>query len=258
MFVSKVKKIFNGFKKIEVSIDQCVHYCGFRYGSGHYNPYESYLIDLTNNVSVKVARKRFIEFLLYYRPKHMSEALGFIKLSKEYPLWLYPWQSFHPSIFKPKRCWLDKPEDIPDILTHFCEQGILSYRIDQEFLWGEQALYSIAKKGYIPEKYDSFITTLQLLKEDGTSTYILLDGNHRVSAMSALGYKRIQVRQSYKSIVLEKNLSKWGSVIKKIYEVDDALLIFNAYFSNNFNYQTTNYPATIIESQNWSDLYSNY
>lgn len=234
------------FRQFEITIEQCVHYCGFRYGVDEYNPYESYLIDLKNHVPLSFARQRFIEFLLYYRPRHMGEALGMIDLSKAYPLWIYPWQRFDPKASDTQKGWCATSNSCPDILTHFCEAGILSFRIDEEFVWLERALHSVSENGYQPEQNKSYVRIRQFCRLDGKSAYLLLDGNHRISAMSALGYKTVEVQQKSTDVVYESGCDDWHGVQKGFYSREDALRIFNVYFEGNHNYRTATSPAQII------------
>ncbi len=253
--ISQIKKTIHGFRYLEVPINRCVHFCGFRYGINSYNPYESYITDIQQGVSVKLARRHFIEFLKYYRPHEFGEALGLTSLSQKYPLWIYPWNKCSPKQFTLKRCWVDDPNDLPDIMTHFCEKGILSYRIDQEFFWGERALYVISNEGYMPDKYSSYVNILELQKKDKTSVFLVLDGNHRVSAMSALGYRTIEVKQNLNHTILEKDSNQWYGVRKGFYNQKDALLIFNAYFEGNSNYRIAIKPAEVIAPASWFSLY---
>jgi hypothetical protein len=260
----KWRSLLMGVKKyrFQVPIAKCVHYGGFRYGHNEYNPLETYLIDLHNNLQISRARWKFIHFLLHYRPRHMGEALGLDNLSRDYPMWTYPWDIIN--LENPYNAWCDFPDTCPDILTHFCESGILSLRIDEEFFWGERALYSIASSGYKVGKRNvsrdnssSYfpIKTFELRKCDDRSAYILLDGNHRVSALSALGYKVVTVEQAATHIAFEKDCGDWYGVKKGFYTREDALSIFNLYFKGNHNYQTTSNPAPIIGPDEWKNLY---
>ena len=231
-------------KIIEVPINQCVHFCAFRYGMNEYNPYETYIIDLYQGTPIHTARQRFIHFLQYYRPTHMGEALG-IDLQKKYPLWTYPWDRIRKSNFIEGKGWYDNPNNLPDILTHFSKAGILSFRIDEEFMWLERALFTVRTNSYQPKKYGYVLATL-LIKQNGQSSYLLLDGNHRVSAMSALGQKSVMLQR--RNNIQEKDSHQWPGVQKNIYSHADALLIFDAYFKGNKSYKTTSTPARIIDS----------
>jgi hypothetical protein len=234
-------------RTVKAPIAQCVHYCGFRYGHNEYNPYESYIIDVSRGVPSDVARSRFIEFLRHYRPRHFGEALGLgDMLSRKYPLWIFPWLKMDPESFAGFHGWLTNPEECPDILTHFSEAGIAFHRITEEFFWLERALQSIAKKGYQPLRHRSFVRSLTLRRSDGTESYLLIDGNHRVSAMSALGCESVLIRQALEDRICETECDEWYGVRNGLFDREDALRIFRAYFAGNFNYRTTNEPAPIL------------
>jgi hypothetical protein len=247
--------------RFQVSINQCVHYGGFRYGQRDYHPLETYLSDIQHQVPIAQARWKLIRFLLHYRPRHMGDALGLGGLSRHYPLWTYPWEvrSRHPN-----NAWWDAPDRCPDMLTQFCESGISSYRIDAEFLMGERILRSIATHGYRPG-YDPTSTcqtpspppirTFELRKCDGRRAYLLLDGNHRVSALSALGETQVTVEQAATHMADEKDCEHWYGVKTGLYTREDVLRIFNAYFEGNRHYHTCDHPAPIIGPKQWLCLY---
>ncbi len=229
----------------EIVINNCVHFGGFRYGHDDYNPYETYLLKLVKGYPISYIRNEFIEFLKCYRPKNIGEALG-IKLSKDYPLWIFPWKRFRKSNFYSQKGWYQEINLIPDIITHYSYKGIPFHRIEEEFLWLERSLQSINKCGYLPEKY-GYIEAIELLKNDNSSAYILTDGNHRVSALSALGIQeKILIKIKINNIIKECDNNRWFGVKKRYYKNEDALLIFNSYFLGNKNYVTSSIPARII------------
>lgn len=235
---------------IEIPINQCVHYSGFRYGTSEYNPYQDYMVDLKKHVSIEIARQRFIEYLKYYRPYHMGEALGLNTLSKEYPLWKYPWQPFKPEQANALSGWFTRPEECLDVQSNFCELGILSSYIEHEFCWLEWILKSVEAYGYQPERYGCYIRVQQFYRSDGAKSYLVVDGNHRVSAMHTLGHKYIKVEYFPSKTVYETACDEWFGVKSGFYRCEDALQIFHAYFKGNTNYRTTTTAAKIIVSDN--------
>jgi hypothetical protein len=234
---------------LDVAIEDCVHFCGFRYGRGEYNAYETYLIELSRGSSVTSARRRFVDFLRHYRPRHLGEALG-LALSREYPLWGYPWR-----VGDPPPAWRKDPDECPDILTHFSPTGILSYRIDEEFVWLERALVRLRREGYRPSTQGRAVGTE--LRAKGGSTYLLTDGNHRVSALAALGMQRVLLARALRTpVVCEDQVERWPGVRRGRYTVDDALRVFAAYRSGNHSYRTTEQPAPLLAPAAWESLYS--
>jgi len=227
-------------KKLVVPIAQCAHYCGFRYGVEEYNPYETYITGLHMGKTGAEINEQFLHFLRYYRPSHFGEALG-ISLSKSYPLWQYPWAvKLDPSY----NAFDMDPSLIPDIITHFSKKGIPFKIIEKEFAALEAAYHSIAKDGYRPDKY-GYAEVLCLKNEERTS-FILLDGNHRVSALSALGFKQVEAILYIRNIINRRDVKKWPGVKNGFYTTEDAVKIFDVYFLGNHSYETTKIPASII------------
>jgi hypothetical protein len=237
----------------EVPLKDCVHFCGFKYGGQQYHPYETYITGLKEGMNSKVLKDQFISFLRYYQPDSLNDALG-ISMKKKYPIWKYPWDR-HENYDFPDFINLD-PDDVIDILTHHSKKGILSYKIDQEFYWMERALKSITKQGYVPRKY-SYLSALMFEDNRGECRYLLLDGNHRISAAYALGWNVIEIQVSPENIIREKDVTNWPSVKNGFFSAEDALLIFRKYFDGNLNYTTANIPAKILNySNNYGSIYN--
>lgn len=224
------------------SVADCVHFAGFKYGRQEINPYENYVTALVRGEAVDRARGQFIEFLQYYRPQHLGEALG-VKLEREYPLWCYPW-----SRRLPPPGWRDDPAEVPDIITFFSPRGILRPRIMEEFRWLEQCLGSIQQQGYRPAEFSGDIEARRLVASDGRKRYVIHDGNHRLAALGALGVKEVKVRQVPLMTVCEKDLTRWPGVAGGRFTVGDARAVFHAYFEVRKNSRNTEEPARVIES----------
>lgn len=226
-----------------VALGQCVHYCGFRYGRGEYNPYETYLHDLVRTGNVAAARARFVDFLQHYRPRNFAEALG-VELNRPGALWFYPWVRHAPP-----PAWCENPADCPDILTHFSARGIPRPRIEEEFGWLERALDSIRTHGYEPRKFRSSILARKLIREDGATAYLLQDGNHRLAALSALGRRDATVCCPPWLAVRESELLHWPQVRRGVYSADDARRVFRVHFQGNHRPRTTPFAAEILEAE---------
>lgn len=224
-----------------VSVSACVHHGAFRYGRGEYNPYETYLVDLLRDGGTQTARRRLLEFLQHYRPRHFGEALG-VKLGAPQPLWRYPW-----SRGEPPPAWVVRLDECPDILTHFLERGVPRQRAGQEFRWLEQALESIRQHGYQPKRFGSTVLARKLVRNDGASVYLLLDGNHRVAALSALGQREVAVSCPPWLVVRESGLTRWPQVRSGACAPENARLLFQAYFEGNKHPRTTDAAAPIWE-----------
>jgi hypothetical protein len=230
-----------------VPVADCVHYGAFRYGRGEFNPYENYAVALASGGPMDVAREQFVDFLRYYRPRHIGEALG-VALSREYALWRFPWSLERPDPRTSPAGWAEAPNDVPDILTHFSACGILRARIEEEFSWLERAFHSIREHGYRPDRFTGHIEAQKLVAADGRTMHLITDGNHRLSALAALGQTTVVVRYRRRMTVKERALLRWPQVLTGSYSPEDARLVFRAYFDGNRQPRTTDVPAPVLES----------
>ncbi len=232
----KVTQILNRIRKnkqikIDVKIEDCRHFCGFIYGKGSVtNPYQDYIVGLQNGENKEVLRSKFIDFLALYKPNNLEEAID-VPLNRVYPLWTYPWRKYTTESFNNTTNWYDDIFDIPDIITHFSKKGVFRYRIEEEFVWMEKALKSIKKYGYMPEKFNSYATVCQLVTNNGESVYILLDGNHRASALFAIGVTHFTC--ILQNVYYEKDIKNWAAVKDNFFTLKDAQSILYAYVKGN-------------------------
>ena len=229
----------------EVAIAECVHFCGFRYGRNEYHPYETYVRRLHRGEPLNEIRAEFVDFLEHYRPRHFGEALG-IALSRNYPMWAYPWLRIR-SFIRPflTRGWVRKPRRIPDIITHFSEAGIPGSLLASEYTWLEGAYQAISRSGYQPEKF-GYPQAMALEKSDGARAYLILDGNHRISSLAALGYGRVRVQYVPGEMAVQAQARTWLGVRTGIYSEADAIRILESYFRAHTNYRTHEGPVPPI------------
>lgn len=228
-------------RRVTVPIRACVHYGAFRYGCEEPHPYETYARRLVRDRDRAGARAWFVDFLQHYRPRNLGEALG-VKLSTPHGLWHYPWEKRLPA----DNGWFDDPLGFPDIVTQYCAEGILWFRIEQEFFWLERSIYSIRRFDYRPEPANP-ISARQLVRADGATAYLVLDGNHRLSALVALGYTTVELSYFPHAAVREQDLADWPQVRNGTFTAEDAQAILGAYFTGNQNVRTTGTPAPLLE-----------
>ncbi len=210
-----------------VPISRCYHYRGFRYGGFGGNLYEDYVIGLSKGRPLAELRSTFASALLSCRPRTLAEALG-ITLRVQ-SAWQFPWN------IAGEQLAVRDPRLNPDIVCHFCESGILASHINREFRWLESAFESIKTLGFRPTEF-GYLKCLEL-KGEHDSSYLVLDGNHRISALHALGFTDVLVLVSPLA-VRRSDVSTWPQVLGGTYTVDEALLVFDRYF------RATNPPLT--------------
>lgn len=242
--LASLRDTFKRTERVSIAIAQCIHITGFRYGTGAYHPYETYVCGLHQGRDLAALREQFIMFLRNYRPSNVHEALG-ITLERSYPLWSLPWRSAIAARLS-AGAWLRDPEESPDLLTHFSDRGIPVYRITEECFWLERAYYRIASRGYLPEVHGNYIKTQQLLARTGDTRYLVHDGNHRVSALAALGETHVLAELRTADTVKETSMRTWPMVRNGCYTPSDALAVFSAYFSTNTIYSMTDRSADVL------------
>jgi hypothetical protein len=227
-------------KRVTVPIARCVHYGAFRYGHAEPHPYEGYTRELARGNRCG-ARAWFVEFLQHYRPRTFGEAVG-AELEGKHGLWHFPWLKHRPD----DDGWWDDPLGFPDIVTQFCDEGILWFRIEQEFFWLERSFYSIRRNGYKPGRAAG-VVGWRFVRTDGTETFLLLDGNHRVSALAALGHAAVELAYLPHHTVSERDLLRWPQVTAGTFSPKDAAAVFRAYFDGNRAWRTAAEPARLLE-----------
>ncbi len=233
-------------KPTVVPIAECVHYCAFRYGCGDVNPYENYALALARGEPLAQARARFLDFLRHYRPLDFGAALG-VELSRAHGLWQFPWEPGGTTSPAGRAGWVDDPDDATDIITHFSEKGILRFRLEQEYFWAERLFYSMRRRGFQMSPTDRPIEACTLIAADGARRYLIIDGNHRISALVAAGEKNVTVRATSLVSVREAALADWPRVRDGTYSPEDARRVFRAYFTGNHQTRTTEIPAPVVE-----------
>ena len=229
------------YQRRRVDIAACVHYCGFRYGRNEFHPYEQYAVGISQHVKRTELRAAFIDFLRHYRPRDLGTALG-AKLARHIPLWRLPWR--RPGSVLGQEGWCSNVEQIPDLLTHFCEAGIPMQRIEQEFLWLEQGYERMSEIGYRPHQY-GYIRCIEL-RDGAGSTYLVTDGNHRLAALHSLGIRTVEIEVARFSMVNLDRRHSWPLVRNGMVAIGDAAAIFAAYRRGNLHpYRATN-PAALL------------
>lgn len=205
-----------------VSIVSCRHFRGWRYGNYGNNLYEDYIVGRVNGLETTILRSVFARRIFGTRGTTMGNTLG-VSLSKEYPPWLFPWN--WSSIYATSPAYTAATN--PDIVCHTALDGILASHINREFSWCESALNSISVTGYHPEKY-GYISVLRLVDADLETSHLVLDGNHRLSALVALNATEVRVKVLGQ--VSHNNSRFWPGVLTGRIRHDDATSIFRRYF----------------------------
>lgn len=216
--------MFLNYQKIRIEsipIKDCRHFRGHRYGLFSNHIYEDYVYGLSKNTPIETLRLQFIKRLLGMRSDDFGKTLG-IALINKYSNWDYPW-----NMYKTKLDFL--PSNNPDIVCHTSlSHKILMSHINREFKWLEKVYDSIKNQGYLPEKYE-YITVLKLASHQKNS-FIVLDGNHRLSALSVLGETHVKMKVLSKMFLKEALSFLWFGLLFRNYTLADSKAVFSRYF----------------------------
>ena len=207
-----------------VSIDRCYHFRGYRYGGFGHNPYEDYILGLSAGRELLELRSTFAKPMLNNAPRNMGEALGLDM--KHVPPWEFPWDRAPSTGWQP----ILDPAMNPDIVCHYCPTGVLASHVNREFAWLEASFESIRREGYKPDSL-GYIRCLRFVG-DGLSSYLVLDGNHRISALHAIGTGHVSVKVLPRTI-RRSDVARWPRVRDGTYSIATALLVFDRYFAQS-------------------------
>lgn len=227
-------------KRLEVPIERCYHFRGYRYGGFSNNPYEDYVLGLAEGHDVMALRNVFAKTMLCNAPRNMGEALS-LTLG-DVPPWEFPWDHAPRTGWQP----IADPVMNPDIVCHHCQAGVLASHINREFAWLEASFHSIRTGGYQPDSL-GYIRCLHFVG-DGLSSYLVLDGNHRISALHTVGARNVVVKLVPRTI-RRSNVNRWPRVIDGTYSTSSALRVFDRYFAESNPPLTYLNPTTLVADE---------
>ena len=96
-------------------------------------------------------------------------------------------------------------------------------------------VYHSLKRGYRPIWHGTYPEVLLLLRSDGQMRAMVDQGQHRVSSLSHLGYKKLSLllRRHSMRFIREDEVARWYYVRNGLCTKEQALRMFNAYFELN-------------------------
>ncbi len=199
---------------------------GSNFGKSGWNHIKQTLEEYDSNNQIKAKDTTLWKFLKEFKPRNILEVAG-VDTKKEFDLFTYPWSSFTKNSLKKS-----------PLLSRFCGPSTDEF-IEEEFKRIIALYKKLKKEGYKPYTYpNSFIYGTWLTSMSGASRFVVLQGNHRMSILSHLGYVKVKVRthKSYLKNISESDLESWEFVKSGDYSSDEALHVFNLFFQNNGNH----------------------
>ena len=143
------------------------------------------------------------------------------------PPWgLYPWGSFKYGTTEPAT---NREK------TRFCGPSSLSL-ITDEFNRMKALYDGLKKEGYRPWSFGSnHISGIMLEAADKKRRMLIIRGNHRLAALSVLGYESLPIRlfEGGRRYLKEEDVKEWHFVKTGQCSIEDALRIFKLYFTEN-------------------------
>ena len=224
-----------------VPIQHCYHYRAFRYGGFGRNPYEDYIVGLARGRDLPALRAEFAALVLAFRPGSLGAALQ-IDIP-QWPMWEYPWAR------RPAESLYEIAEQAnnPDVMCFSSPGGVLASQINREFGWLEGAWNTISTMGYQPRRF-GHIRCIELAAP-AQSSYLVLDGNHRLSALHAMGFTEVEVELVRLRRVRRRAVANWPRVRDGSLSVDMALRVFDRYFATQNPVLPNEAPAPLIADE---------
>lgn len=157
-----------------------------------------------------------------FRPFTTGQALG-LNLENDLPLFVYPWGVFGSG---------SKTTNKKPGLSRFCGPSTVEF-LNYEKHRMRQLTANLEKEGYKPDQYpNSYIQGVWLTSVSGRQKFVVLQGNHRMAALSFLGYNSIDVRTDLFVVreIRESEVLNWPLVQAGLIGEVEALIIFKNFF----------------------------
>ncbi|WP_430788232.1 hypothetical protein VBD025_00405 [Virgibacillus flavescens] len=107
--------------------------------------------------------------------------------------------------------------------------------VKEEFFKTINIYKNLASEGYLPDENQDGYIRGHFLKNHYDYRFKLNGGQHRMAALSVLGYKTLQVKlQPDKKRVIDIiTVQTWPQILNGKYNKETAVKVFNSYFINN-------------------------
>lgn len=214
------------WKEFTMEMDDCCSNFICSFGkNGWHHLIETYR-QIEKEPDISVDKTVLYQYHSRFRPYGIYDFLpnGSVKFS---PPWgVYPWGSFKDKNYiklgnqhKTRCCG---PSSLSLIKDEFNRMKFLYEKLKQE--------------GYKPWSFgNNHISGIILEAADKRRRMLIVQGNHRLAALSVLGYESLPIRlfENGRRYLREKNVKEWHFVRTGECSTEDALTIFRLYFTEN-------------------------
>ncbi|MDC3278809.1 hypothetical protein OAU68_00760 [Litorivicinus sp.] len=152
--------------------------------------------------------------------------MGFDVNEFDLPLFEYPWGGFRLNYQGGKSA-----ED-----SRFC--GPSTEKLIQDEYESTVSLYNdVRDSGYKFFRKRAVIGGTFLIDRSGNKRFVVLQGNHRMSVLSAIGYNNVLVytMSGYQEYISESSIDRWSLVRERRCPQLKALRLFSAFFNGQGN-----------------------
>lgn len=213
-FPASLKRIFEK-KIIKVEIGSITSRIGFSYANYGWHPFVETLKEYIKNEDLIYRDSSLAKLYSNYTPGNLQEVfLDHLKNP------IKPLNELPPVNDAIRNLWCLKPVHLEDLRNRqkvrkpegwiFFGPHTIEYG-ENEFKRLIQIYKSIRTNGYDPEKAAKDMVNGYFLKRGEEKKFVLLQGNHRVSALKVLGYEYVDVvlRDGHPPVVDHAQLKKW-------------------------------------------------
>jgi len=171
--------------QFELSLDDCCNFFGCSFGKKGWHHLVETILQIDNNPSISLSDTILFKYHSRFKPYGIADCVTKRNLMFKPPWGIYPWGSF-------KYGNIEEPTNRHR--TRFCGPSS-SELVEKEF---NQIVYLYNKlkvEGYNPWSHgNSHISGVMLKNKNRKSKMVIVQGNPRLAALSALGYDRVPIR----------------------------------------------------------------
>ena len=208
-----------------VKIDSMCTIFGVRFTGGHHHLTET-IKRYQDDPHVDCRDTLLWSFLKEFHPNSTQDALGLRSSEEPLQLFSYPWGDLGKS---------ELGQSKQALHSRFCGPSTDQF-VREEFDRTIKLFQQVRELGYRPYRYPhSFVGGFWLKSNDGQKVFVVLQGNHRVSALACCGSVELDVRpvRTCPWTINEADVLDWPLVRSGLCSATDASEIFSAFFRDN-------------------------
>ncbi|ABR46958.1 TPR repeat-containing protein [Alkaliphilus metalliredigens QYMF] len=221
---------------IEVEIEKCRDKFAFGYEEHGWHPFVALAQEYLEKENLTYEESILKMYYEKFQPQNLQQALLDPKHSPLNPInkgWIgYPWTwNTRNKVIIDQKFGETRPGGNHFFGPNSHEFGKNEF---QRIIINCELIKSV---GYQPEGFADGYISGYMLKTKGDYRFIVTEGQHRMAALVALGYKTIKCRfiqkEEYPRVVNIKDSKRWPQVINGAYSKKVAEKIFNMFFEND-------------------------